>query len=69
MTLKKQGLARAENNAPIIATEGDGVNRTLHEIKQKYDRKAAYLGALGVRPARNGMYYENASAAVGALLA
>lgn len=68
MSLKKQGLARAQNDAPVIQAEGDGVNRTLHEIKQRYDRKTAYLAALGVRPARNGMYYENASAAIAKLL-
>lgn len=68
MSLKKQGLARATESSPIIATEGDGVNRTLHEVKQRYDRKVAYLTDLGARPDRDGLYYENASAAISKLL-
>lgn len=61
--------ASAFGAAPVelLVDSDTGVNETLNRIFGQYEKKAEYLSLLGVRPARNGMYYEKAAAAIGTL--
>ena len=53
----------------IVENDDTGVNKTLEAIHAKYLRKANYLSAMGVRPAKDGLYYENAAARIAELAA
>lgn len=51
----------------LIINHDTGVNATLARLHGQYEAKAEWLHLLGVRPHRDGLYYERSAGAIGTL--